>query len=335
MRGVERRAAVFAELQAGDAGSGDEAVESALYLFREQADRLPMNEWPSCFWALLLVQPRLQGHAGVAIPLQASDRLARLGHGPRAAVLLQLVAGLDEDEAARVMGVAPAGYRLAIEHAVMEHAAMEHAAMGEAGRASAEQVWRQLREEVQQRIRGLAAPRLSRLARTRETALHGDLSGPASDPPVPGHRVAPRRRRGLLGLLWLLLAGCVLAFAATFWWPFPVPNPFDPGASSSARTPRGGGPVTVEPLPAAGAPARRYDPVTALVTHPDFEQLAGELVDPGLDAVAGELALYSWLVAERVDGPDGLPSVLDGDEAVPVDDGGQAREVETESDDAP
>ncbi|QDH71297.1 hypothetical protein [Marilutibacter alkalisoli] len=317
MRGVERRAAIFAELQAGDADAGDAAVESALYLFRDEAGRLPMNEWPPCFWALLMAQPALQRHAGVAIPLEATDRLAELGHGPRAALLLQLAAGLDEAGAARAMGVAPAGYSLAIEQALT----------AAAGGLPALQAWRQLREQVQRRIRSLPVPRLSRLARVREAALRGDV--PVALEGTEELRPRPRglRRRGLLALLWLLLAGCVLAFAATFWWPFPgfnpFINPFDWGSSSSVRASRDTGQVMIEPLPTIGPPAQRYDPVTALITHPDFERLA----DPGLAAVADELALYSWLVADGAGTPDPMLPVLE--------DAGDGEEAEMETGDAP
>ncbi|AWV06099.1 RNA polymerase sigma factor sigma-70 region 4 domain-containing protein [Marilutibacter maris] len=302
MRGVERRAAVLAELQAGDAAIGDAAVEAALYAFRSETDYLSMNEWPQCFWAVLLAQPSLQRHVGVSIALEATDRLAELGHGPRAAVLLHMAAGLGEDDAARVMGISPASYRLAL-----------HKAMADPGGGlSGEQVWLQLREQVQRRIRGLSEARQSRLAQARETALAGALPEPAAEAPMP--RVEPRpspspRRRGLIALLWLLLALCALAFVATFWWPFRGLGPF------ASWSPAIDGAVRVEPLPAAEPPARTYDGVAALVAHPDFERLA----DPENAAIADDLAFYSWLAAEADGPPDPMLPTLEegGGHAVP------------------
>lgn len=317
MRGVERRAAVLAELQAGDAATGDAAVESALYAFRSEADYLSMGEWPQCFWAVLLAQPSLQRHAGVAILLEATDRLAELGNGPRAAVLLQLAAGLDEHDAATVMGVGLAGYRLALRQAVSDSS----------GRLSEQQVWQQLHEQVQRRIRTLAAPRLSRLARVREAALRGALPEPEPEQSerAPAAPAVPCHRRGLLAVLWGLLALCVLAFAATFWWPFPGIGWPGFGPASNPRASRVGEPVRIEALPAAEPPAQRYDPVTALISHPDFERLA----DPEAAAVADDLAFFAWLAADAAGKTEPTRPVLP-DTAVdtPVDD------AETEAGDA-
>ncbi|MCF7221585.1 hypothetical protein [Marilutibacter chinensis] len=301
MRGVERRAAVLAELQAGDAAVGDAAVEAALSAFRSGSDDLSMNEWPQRFWAMLLAQPTLQRHAGVAIPLEATDRLAELGHGPRAALLLHLAAGLGEEDAAAILGIGAASYRLAVRQALADPT----------GRLSEQQAWLQMREQVQRRIRTLSAPRLARLAHAREAALGGGTaeSGPASGAaPVPertGGRTTkpPGRRRGLLVLLWLLLVLCLVALAATFWWPFPGASPFGnrlPGANGTS-------PVRIEPLPDAESPAQRYDPVSALITHPDFERLA----DPEAAAVADDLAFYSWLAAQADGPPDPMLPALD------------------------
>src|SRR3970040_2443923 len=85
LRGVERRAAVLAELQAGDAGAGDAAVTAGMRQWRAAAAGMTMGEWPQRFWALLLAQPQLRVRTAVALPLDAPDRLGELGTGPRAA----------------------------------------------------------------------------------------------------------------------------------------------------------------------------------------------------------------------------------------------------------
>src|SRR5690606_4101349 len=105
MRGVERRGAVLAELQCGDAATGDAALAVAMAEFRQTAGDTVMDDWPRRFWALLLAQPALKSRTPVAIAVDATDRLGELGSGPRAALLLRLAAGLDETGAAAVLGV--------------------------------------------------------------------------------------------------------------------------------------------------------------------------------------------------------------------------------------
>ncbi|TQD41949.1 sigma-70 region 4 domain-containing protein [Marilutibacter aestuarii] len=310
MRGVERRAAVLAELQAGDAAAGDTAVEAALFAFRAEADRRPMSQWPLCFWSGLLANPALQQRVAVAIPLAASDRLAELGNGPRAAVLLRLAAGLTEDEAAQVLGVTVAGYRLALARAVAE----DGSGIGQ------QEAWQRLRDEVQMRIRLLPPPRMSHLARVRESALRGERPAGAATPAAHGADAGPPGTRqargparphvGLRRLLWALLTLCVLAFGATFWWPFPGFDPLGLSKGSWARSAPGVGEVRVEPLGAAEAAASHYDATTALLLHPDFDLLA----DPRGAEVATAMDFYSWLVADGADTPDPMLPPLEFDQ---------------------
>ncbi|MGO1000700.1 hypothetical protein [Lysobacter sp. CA196] len=262
---------MLAELQAGDAAAGDAALASAMAGFRQVAADASLSDWPTRFWALLLTQPGLRHRTPVAIAVEATDRLADLGSGPRAALLLRLAAGLGEGEAAAVLGVAPATYRLALQRALPRHAD---------GRADP-QAWQQLREQVHRRIKTLPAERLARLGQVREAALQG-VAATAS---VAAHAAAPSRPRPrwLMPLLWSLLALCVLAFAATFW-------PFGGFAGGWL-----GGPdrVRVSPLPDAAAPAERYSHEAGLIAHRDFELLA----DPDGQAAAADVDFNSWLAA--------------------------------------
>ncbi len=305
MRGVERRAAVLAELQAGDAAAGDAAVEAALYAFGAEADRLPMRQWPLRFWSGLLAAPALQRRVEVAIALDATDRLAELGSGPRAAVLLQLAAGLTEDEAAQVLGVTVAGYRLALARAVAE----------DGTGLSQQQAWQRLREQVQMRIRLLPPPRMSHLARVREAALRGELPDvPAGNSPDPARRdgggaASTRPRARLLRLLWALLALCALALAATFWWPFPGFDPLGLSAASRARSVPGMGEVRVEALEAAEPAASHYDAQAALLLHPDFDLLA----DPEGAEVATDMDFYAWLIADGAKAADPMLPPLESE----------------------
>lgn len=271
LRGVERRGAVLAELQGGDAAAGDAALAAAMVDFRAAAARTPMADWPRTFWARLLAQPRLRYRPAVAIALDATDTLAELGSGPRAALLLRLAAGLAEADAAAVLGVAEPTYRLALRRALPSHPD---------GHADPE-AWQRLRVQVHRRIKTLSPDRLLRLAAAREAALLGASAGPpsptATDPPAG----ASRR---LLAVLWTLLALCVAAMAATFWWP--APDRLADGAADAR--------VRLQALPVAEAPAAVYGRDAGLVAHRDFALLA----DPLADTITRDLDFHSWLAAQ-------------------------------------
>jgi len=274
LRGVERRGAVLAELQCGDAERGDAALARAMRQFTIEADRQPMGQWPRRFWTLLLADPGLRGRAPVVLELDATDGLAQLGAGPRAALLLRLAAGLDDDPAAAVLGVAVPSYRMALQRALPHHPD---------GRVDPD-AWDRLREQVHRRIKTLPPPRLVRLAGTREAALAGAAAPDGFGGQGAGTPARPRPR-WLLPLLWALLVLCAVAFAATFWWRtvalFEGPGP----GQAWERT-----------LPEE-APASRYGADAGLVAHRDFELLA----DPQALAASEDLGFHSWLVAHGVD----------------------------------
>ena len=265
LRGIERRAAVLAEAQCGDASTGDAAVAAAMRQFSAEAGRLPMGHWPVHFWRALLAQPGLRSQEVGSIGSDPGGVPAELGAGPRAALLLRLVAGLAETEAAAALGVAAPTYRLALQRALR--------------RGEAEpQTWQRLQEQFQHRVKNLPPPRLVRLTRNREAALAGSI------PHLPGTgdsgpRGGMRRPRALLPVLWAALGLCALGFAATFW--------ID-GVGG-----RGAGPQ----LPPE-APASRYGTEAGLVAHRDFALLA----DPDGLARARQLAFHSWLVDQELDG---------------------------------
>jgi len=284
LRGVERRGAVLAELQAGDAAAGDAALADAMGRFRVDAAAQPMADWPRAFWSLLLAQPQLRQRVPVAIPLDATDRLAEIGQGPRAALLLRLAAGLGEDEAAAVLGVAQPSYRLALQRALPRHA----------DGSADPQAWQQLREQIHRRIKTLPPERLVRLSHARETALAGMA---AAEPGFIAQAAGSRRPRWLLPLLWVALAACLAALALTFWWPF--------GSVFDALIDKAGDHrVLVEPLPPAAAPASRYGRDAGLVAHRDFVLLA----DEAGERIAVELDFYSWLAVQQT-----LANPQDGD----------------------
>ncbi len=278
VRGVERRAVVLAELQAGDSDAGDAAVVAASEDFSHHAAGLPLAQWPNLFWSTLLARPELRA-AGAS---RGHDGWARLGSGPRATLLLRLAAGLGEADAAQALGISTAAYRLALQHA------LPHAANGQPD----PQAWQELREQVHQRIKTLPVDRVQRLARLREQALHG----PAPAAPVPSSSTAPRGSRRLLRVLWSLFAVCVLAFVATFVWP--------KGEQASV----GGEHYAPEPLGRPARPAARYSDDAAWATHRDF----GLVADVAATPLVRELEFYSWLAAQITPGPTGALGLNDG-----------------------
>ncbi len=271
MRGVERRGAVLAELQCGDANAGDAALANAMDQFREAAGDTLMDDWPRRFWALLLAQPALRTRIPVAIALDATDRLGELGSGPRAALLLRLAAGLDEAGAAAVLGVRSQTYRLALQRA------LPHQVDGRAD----PQAWQSLREQIHRRIKTLPTGRLDRLARGREAALRGDpATSRATTSGIPA-ATSSGRPTWVMPLLWVLLGLCVLAMAATF---LPQVRQWTGDAApADART---------DALPEQ-APASRYGDEAAAVMHRDFDLLA----DPQGVALASDLPFHAWLAA--------------------------------------
>ncbi len=274
VRGVERRGAVLAELQCGDAATGDAALAEAMAQFRPIAGSTVMDDWPRRFWGLLLAQPGLRTYTPVAIELDVTDCLGKLGSGPRAALLLRLAAGLDEAAAAAVLDIQPATYQLALQRGLPRRAD---------GRADL-QAWQRLREQIHRRIKTLPPTRLQRLGRAREAALAGTLSASAADAASKCASAGGAERgwpRWLLPALWVLLALCALAFAATFW-PFSWSRFESPAAGSVSKR-------ELAELP----PASLYRSEAGTVTHRDFELLA----DPSGVTAAQQLAFHAWLAA--------------------------------------
>ena len=293
LRGIERRGALFGELQCGDRDAGDTALAAAMRAFRNHAAALPMAEWPRRFWALLVATPQLRQAAPLAQWTPDLQALAALEPGLRQALLLRLAAGLPEDEAGTVLGIAPEDYRQALARACPRDANGEPDA----------QAWRALAEAIQRQLRDLSPDRLVRLAHLRETALDGKRSQrpavTATHAPSPSVAHAPRRRRWPWVILVLVL--CAAALVATWWWPqWRTSRAIDagvtPGPGRVQETPT----ITSEALPAA-TPAARFDAHTALFTHPDFELV----LDSEDEAIARQADFHAWYAA----GNQAMPEV--------------------------
>lgn len=285
LRGIGRRALLFAQLQAGDPARGDAAAMAALPGFAATAAGLPMAQWPRRFWAGLLAESGLRPAPGATWP-PPFERLSAPGPGARAALLLWLVAGLGEDDAAAALGVGVPAWRLALQRAA------PHDPAGELDTTA----WRALETEVRETLRALPAERLQAWERACEEVA------PAT-PPIAvaaAARAAPPRPRGRRWL-WPALGLCVIALAATYLWPWPWPLR-DAAESAPGNT---GAPALVERKPLSGRDVpRAFDAgdEAALLLHPDFELLAGG----GDTPLLRDLAFQSWYARQRVQ--DAVPS---------------------------
>lgn len=264
LRGTGRRALLFADLHAGP--GSDSAVSAALPGFVVQAARLPMSRWPARFWGLLLESP--------AMRVQPPGMGPGSREGDRVAALLWLVAGLDEEDAAAALGVAPQAWRLAVQRAAPRDNA------GEVDAAA----WQAWSASVREGLREIPSARLDWWEHQCRQALRSRQ--PASA--LPG-RLAPR---WLLPTLWGGVGLCALGLAASFIaWP---PSAVDTAAGNKAVAARS------IPLPAAGPPAATFDDDFALHHHRDLELLAG-----ADESLLRDLDFHAWhatrLGAEPVD----------------------------------
>jgi hypothetical protein len=227
LRGIERRALQLAQSQCGDPVLAQAALSATLREFAESAGSRPLAFWPADFWRLLLAQPEL------ALRSPTQGPLAALSAGPRAVLLLRLIAGLDIAHVAQILGVQENVSKLALERAL---------AQAQAGGVSQTQLleWRRVLSERS----GAAAMSSDRVA---APAWVRSSSPSAADPPTALF--------SLRSLAWAVLGLLMLALAASFVWS-PSPRP----AQITAASPR---------IEASTSPYQD----AVLVTHPDYAQL--------------------------------------------------------------
>lgn len=274
LRGVERRGAVFARLQAGDPDQGLMALAAAMTNFRGAAVRTPFSEWPRRFWSLLLATPQLREPVAGANWPEGFEALGRTGRGPRAALLLRLVAHVSEADAAAVLGVGRPVYRMALRRALPRRPD---------GTADAE-AWRELGDAAQRALRELSPDTLGELARLRDAALQGTVWTPSAPEPEPPQRIRPR---------WLWPATALAAAAAVGG--IVAVQVLSPPAAVPGPGPEGILREELPPTPAAGT----WDADLLLLAHPDFELLADGEQDPAMR----EPAFHAWLVHQLEDLP--------------------------------
>jgi DNA-directed RNA polymerase specialized sigma24 family protein len=265
LHGIEARAWVFALCQGGDAARADQTLAAAELQFIAQAPSLPLAQWPLQFWTVLLRQP------GLLAALHPELDLSRLDPGPRAALLLRLLANLDVPHAAEALGVSVRAYEAALGQAM---AAPDHpegwlpalreqlhalvSSLPESTRAHLDEIRREALERAAAPVPGFLAE--------AEAAADAEAASDASATPV---EVPPPRWP------WFGLGLLLLALLATLV--FPLPGGLRPGQS--------------EKLPQEVVPPPPQLSDTVIVTHPDYAQIA----EPQDEVFARDLAFLSWL----------------------------------------
>ena len=292
LRGIELRAWVFALRQAGDEARAESGLARALHGFLAEARSVPLAQWPLRFWACLLREPAL-----VRAAEAGATGLPGLPPGPRAALLLRLVAGLDIDHAAQALGVTPEAYEKALHRALaapgLEAQGIEalrqelQAQMHDAPAAQRQLLatWRDealLAADDQANAQAANTRAANTQTANAQTANAGAANHPVANPQAAAHRPRPprRARMALAAALLVVTAGAV----AVWVWRHPSGPPT---------------PVVDRVAP----PPAMTDAV--VVTHPDYLLVAAPLDQ----AVARELPFLSWMAAATLPAPtDPLPA---------------------------
>ncbi len=307
VHGIAVRSWVLARHQTGDAAVADRLLAAAVARFVQSGATQPLSQWPLGWWSALLEQ------RGMLLPAEpgATDLLRRLPAGPRAALLLRLVAGLDLVHAAQALGVAQSAYEAALAQALsapgMDDARVEalrallhdevHAIPMEHKQAVLAHA-----DEAMPRHAVLAAPSVVRTAPASPVAGAAKGHGPGKRDTTQARwwALAARAEGRWRHAPWMVAGALLLALALAWLWPGPPAMP--PGRSEA---------LPAEPVAAAPAlgPAQ-------VVTHPDYLQLAR----PEDERLARDLGFLSWLAASTepaTAGPGGEPA--DANAPIPDD----------------
>ena len=277
VRGVSQRARLLATVQAGATKPADQALAVVAKVFATEAGQWPIAQWPQQYWRLLLATPHLRqpDESERDLPLPG---IARLPPIQRAAVLLQMVAELDDATAATALGTSVAGYQDAIRDGLPKDAL---------GQPDVD-VWRAWRAAVQRELADADAepvPDMSASVSRVAAAPTPVANTTAARAPIEDALADPAHRRHV-HWLWLGVAICVLAFATTFFL-----HP-----AGRAVLERWTATIRVEPLSAADHPKARFD-AGDLALHPDHDLLAA----PEEAGHASQLAFLSWLAVNSED----------------------------------
>lgn len=268
LRGLDRRARLFAGVQAGDEAPARHAQAVVARVFASEAGQWPLAEWPRQYWRLLLAAPSLRKPPADA-PAACLPGIARLPAESRAAVLLHLVAGLNDADATAALGIDVSVYQARIRDALPLNAlGQPDVDVWRAWRAAAER-------ELAQVVDSDASPAVTvGSAPTFPRKVDADPT------------VTNARHRHRLRWLWAGVALCVLAMVATFFL-----HPRGREVLDQWRAP-----IKREPLDAAASPKARFD-AADLALHPDHALL----LMPGELGFAQQLPLLAWLEVASAD----------------------------------
>lgn len=283
LRGLERRARLLAQVQAGDPASAARALDVTARVFNADAGQWPLAQWPRQYWRLLLSVPAMR-QPGTA-PVSLLPGIARLAPTPRAAILLHLVAGLDDADAAAALGIAIDAYQARIRDALPRDAL---------GQPDVD-VWRAWRAASQRALDALP----------EAAAVAGTATPADATPDTPRIRRGDDhdRRRRRLRWLWLGVVLCAAALVATF-----LLHPRGRALLDEWRNP-----VHVTPLPPADAPQARFDAGDPAL-HPDLALLQA----PADLRLGRELPLLAWLAAENATAAQTTDTDANGPAATPI-----------------
>lgn len=296
LRGAARRARLFASVQAGGKDvAAQQALDAVSRVFATEAGQWPISEWPRQYWRLLLAAPALRQPVS-GLPGSSLHGIARLPADQRAAVLLHLVAGLDEADAAAAIGIDIPTYQARIRDGLPQDSR---------GQPDVD-VWRAWRAAAERE-----------LARMPEPALVTEQPRPRQLPPQravaeDAHAEADRRHHRRMRWLWLGVLLCIAAMIATFFL-----HPRGRELIDQWRTH-----IEVDALDPAEPPKARYD-AADFQLHPDRDLLAA----PRELALARELPLLVWLLQASADPqaadavllpPQDLPAAVSADMALPA-----------------
>ena len=284
LRGCERRARLFLHWFGCDAPAAEAIQARTADSFALAADQTPVRDWQQLYWRHLLGSAGLRAVADdVAIP-----GLGRLGRGPRAAVLLRLVAGLDDEVAAQVLGIASGTYRMALRHGLPRL---------HDGRLD-EETWRVLQQRVQQQLQqdATGSGPLHAAAGPQRLPAHPQRRRPHSTPGDPAARPARWRLPAMLAIMLLT----ALALTATFFIAEPQPAHLSPTEGRLLEAE-----IQLEPLRGLADAGGRYDEAFALATEPDLELLLDAPPPQRLHA----LAFDAWHAAELAEPQPDMPAI--------------------------
>lgn len=275
-RGLERRAQLLAQVQAGQSRAAQAALAATERVFCQDAHQWPIAQWPQQYWRLLLSVPSMGRNSppDASIPLQG---IARLPATQRAAVLLHLVAAVDEQDAAGVLGISVATYQHRIREALPKDQLQQPDV----------DVWRAWQAAIQRELK--AADALPTHSDNIDRAVKNTAT-PASH--SPSLRSTRRKKVGL----WVAICICILLFAATFF----LPKRTSDASGNAVWT----ADIQQAALPKT-EPLARFD-ATNLDLHPDAPMLR----QPHTLALAQQLPLLAWFAhTEGIPQPHTLPSI--------------------------